>query len=221
MNSDTWHAVDAYFEQHFTAGDPVLEEVLRVSEEAGLPAIAVSPCHGKLLHILARSIRAERVLEVGTLGGYSTIWLARALPGHGRVVTIEHDPKHAEVARRNFETAGIAEQVDLREGKGVDVLAALQAASPAPFDLVFLDADKENNPRYFELVRPMARAGALLICDNIVRNGAIADGSTADPMVQGQQQFCTLLHGQNDLISTAIQTVGRKGYDGFSISLLQ
>jgi len=220
MDSNTWSAVDAYLESHFTQADPVMEAALALCEAQGLPPIQVAPCHGKLLHILALSIRAERILEIGTLGGYSTIWFARALSAPVCVVSIEHNAKHAAVARQNVEAAGFADRVEIREGAALAVLDALIEAGAAPFDLVFLDADKENNPNYLERVLKLVRRGALIVCDNIVRNGKIVDPDPEEAQIRGQQAYCARLRAEAGLVSTAVQTVGRKGYDGFAISVV-
>lgn len=209
-----WYAVDAFLEQHLLPADPVLEEVLRASGRAGLPEIAVSPLQGKLLHLLAAATGARRVLEVGTLGGYSTSWLARALPEDGELVSIELDDRHAQVARSNLETAGLGGQVTVMVGPAADVLPTLSG----PFDLAFLDADKAGNADYVRLCLPLLRPGALLVVDNVVRQGAVLDADSDDASVQGVHRLLALLRDEPRLDATAVQTVGSKGWDGFVLA---
>ncbi|GMV26081.1 MAG: O-methyltransferase [Phycisphaerae bacterium] len=213
-----WTDVDAYFADHLIGPDPVLEEVLRSADRAGLPAIHVSPAQGRLLNILAASINARRILEIGTLAGYSTICLARALPPAGRITTIESVPLHAQIARRNFQNAGIADRVDLREGLALDVLAKVEAAGHDPFDLVFIDADKQNIPAYFEVSIRLTRPGGLIIVDNVVRDGSVIDASSTDPNVQGVRRFVDAASHDPRIRMTVTQTVGAKGYDGFALA---
>ncbi|MCM3342459.1 O-methyltransferase [Paenibacillus sp. MER TA 81-3] len=219
-NFDKWTAVDRYFTNLLVPSDPVLDSVLAANAAAGLPPIDVSPNQGKLLHLLARVQCARNVLEIGTLGGYSTIWLARALPQDGRVVTLEADLKHAEVARANIQRAGVADIVELRTGLAVDTLAQLEAEGSGPFDLIFIDADKPSNPEYFAWALKLSRQGSLIIGDNVVRGGAVLDEASDDPSVQGVRRFCELIAAEPRVSATAIQTVGSKGYDGFSIALV-
>jgi predicted O-methyltransferase YrrM len=188
--------------------------------QAGLPPSEVSPTQGKLLHLLARLQGARAILELGTLGGYSTIWLARALPSDGRLVTVEADPHRAEVARANVARAGVAELVEVRVGAALDALAQLAAEGGAPFDLVYLDADKRSNPEYLPWALRLARRGTLIVADNVVRGGAVADASSGDPDVQGVRRFLELLAAEPRVSATAIQTVGSKGYDGFALALV-
>ncbi len=189
MNDDQWTAVDRFISELLIPSDPALEATLRASVEAGLPAIQVSPAHGKLLHLLAKVRGAKAILEIGTLGGYSTIWLARALPAGGRLITLEADPKHAEVARANIAQAGLAGTVELRLGKALDVLPQLAVEKRGPFDLIFIDADKPSTPDYFAWALKLSRAGSLIITDNVVRKGALADADSADPSVRGMRRF--------------------------------
>jgi predicted O-methyltransferase YrrM len=219
--SEGWSAVDHYLAGKLLGDDPVLDAALRANEEGGLPAIDVSPVQGKLLHLLARASGARRILEIGTLGGYSTIWLARAVPEDGRVVTLEIDPRHAAVARANVDRAGIGARVDIRIGPALATLAALQAGDGAPFDLVFIDADKQNNANYVQAAIGLARAGALIIVDNVVREGRVLDAGSGDAMVQGTRRLFDMLAGEPRLDATAIQTVGVKKWDGLVVALVR
>ena len=217
---DQWTAVDRYITDMLVPSDPVLEAALQSSNAAGLPAINVAPNQGKLLHLLARIHGARAILEVGTLGGYSTIWLARALPKNGRLVTLEIDPKHAEVARENIRRAGFEHLVELCLGRALDTLKHLVAVDRGPFDLIFIDADKASIPDYFAWALKLSRPGTVIIVDNVVRKGAVADASTADPSVQGVRRFNELLAAESRVSATTIQTVGSKGYDGFTIAIV-
>ena len=220
MSQETWDAVDRYFVDLFVPPDPALEEALRASNEAGLPAINVAPNQGKLLNLLARIQGARKILEVGTLGGYSTIWLARALPPDGKLITLEADPKHADVARANIERAGLSWIVNVRLGRALDTLPQIEAEGHGPFDLVFVDADKPSNPDYFAWALKLTRPGSVLIFDNVVRRAAVIDGDLSDPGVQGTRRLNELLASDPRVDATAIQTVGIKGYDGFAIALV-
>jgi predicted O-methyltransferase YrrM len=217
---DRWTAVDRYFSDLLVPADPVLEAALAASTAAGLPAINVAPNQGKLLHLLARLQGARRILEIGTLGGYSTIWLARALPADGRLITLELEPKHAEVARANFARAGLAPVIELRVGSARDTLAAIAAEQGAPFDLIFIDADKASAAGYFSWALKLSRVGSLIIVDNVVRGGAVVDATSADPSVQGVRRFNQLLAAEKRVSATALQTVGSKGYDGFALAVV-
>jgi predicted O-methyltransferase YrrM len=216
----TWAAVDSYVVAQLTATDDVLEAVHHDSVAAGLPDIAVSPTQGKLLHLLTRAVGARRVLEVGTLGGYSTVWFARALTPGGRVVTLEIDPHHAEVARSNVAAAGLADLVEVRVGPALDTLAQLAAEGAAPFDLVFVDADKENNAAYVRLALALSRPGTVVVVDNVVRQGHVVDADSTDSRVQGTRALFDYLATEPRLDGTALQTVGAKGYDGFVLALV-
>jgi predicted O-methyltransferase YrrM len=218
---DQWTAVDRYIAEMLVAPDPALDAALKTSSAAGLPAINVSPNQGKLLQIFARLLGARMILEIGTLGGYSTIWMARALPPGGRLVTLEADPRHAELARANITRAGLEGIVDLRLGKALHTLPVVEADGIGPFDLVFIDADKANTPAYFTWALKLARVGALIVVDNVVRKGAIADAVTRDPDVQGMRRFYEMAAAERRVDATAIQTVGSKGYDGFSVALVR
>ncbi|KEQ25818.1 O-methyltransferase [Paenibacillus tyrfis] len=214
-----WTDVDSYFSDLLIAHDPMLEEALQNNTAAGLPPQDVAPNQGKLLHLLARIQRARTILEIGTLGGYSTIWLARALPADGRLITLESDPKHAEIARVNIARAGLSDVVEVRVGQALDLLQELDAESRC-FDMIFIDADKPNNPKYFEWALKLSRIGSMIIGDNVVRDGAVADADSTDPSVQGVRRFFELIASEPRVSATAIQTVGCKGYDGFAIALV-
>jgi predicted O-methyltransferase YrrM len=218
MSRERWAHVDAYLESLFGTVDSSLTAALRSSADAGLPDIAVSAGQGRLLHFLAGLGRARRILEIGTLGGYSTIWLARALASGGSLVTLERDPKHADVARRNLERAGLADRVDLRVGVALDTLAQLTAERAAPFDFVFLDADKPTYPEYLEAALELCAPGALIVADNVIRDGAVADDRSADPNVVGVRRFLERCASEPRLASVVLQTVGAKGYDGFLLA---
>jgi predicted O-methyltransferase YrrM len=220
MNQELWTAVDQYLVEQLIPADPVLESARQANAAAGLPAIDVSPVQGKLLHLLARMQRAERILEMGTLGGYSTIWLARALPPHGRLVTLEFQAKHVEVARQNLERAGLTSKVEMRQGPAATSLEQLHAEGAAPFDMIFVDADKRNNPVYLEWSLRLSRPGTLIVVDNVVRDGAVVDAQSEDPDIQGIRRFFEMLAKEPRLSATAIQTVGSKGYDGFVLALV-
>ncbi|MDR3402710.1 MAG: O-methyltransferase [Chthoniobacter sp.] len=221
MDSEqTWEAVDEYLSAQLGMNDAVLDHALKASAEGGLPEIQVSATQGKLLHLLARMQGARRILEMGTLGGYSTIWLARALPADGRLVTLEFDPKHAAVARANLVRADLDELVDVRVGPALETLPELAKEGGAPFDLIFIDADKENYPGYFQWAMRLARRGTMIIADNIVRQGGVIDPNHADPRVQGVRRFFDLVAAEPRVSATAIQTVGGKGYDGLAFVLV-
>jgi predicted O-methyltransferase YrrM len=216
MTQQQWDAVDEYFSGLVVGKDPALEAALEDSDTAGLPQIAVSPTHGKLLHLLATLRGARRILEIGTLGGYSTIWLARALPADGELVTLEYSAKHAEVARANIARAGLADRVEVRVGAALDTLPTLEG----PFDLVFIDADKPNNPDYVRWALRLTRPGSVIVVDNVVRDGRVADPGDTDPAVVGTRRVTELLATEPSVDATMIQTVGSKGYDGFAVALV-
>jgi predicted O-methyltransferase YrrM len=220
MAEDQWTEVDQYFSERLLPSDPVLDSALEDSAAAGLPAISVSPNQGKLLQILAQLVDARAILEIGTLGGYSTIWLARGLRSGGHLITLELDPKHAEVARLNLAKAGLMDVVEVRVGNALERLPQLSAERRGPFDLIFIDADKQNIPAYFEWALRLSRPGGLIVVDNVVRGGAVIDADSTDPSVQGVRRFVELLRAEKRVSGTAIQTVGIKGYDGFAIMLV-
>jgi len=211
-----WSKVDRYLDGLFVGEDAALDAALAASDAAGLPSIAVSPTQGKLLFLLARMIGAKRILEIGTLGGYSAIWMARALPDEGRLVTLEYSAKHAEVAKSNIARAKLAGRVDIRVGPALQTLPALDG----PFDLVFIDADKPNNPAYLEWALKLTRKGSLIVGDNVVREGRVLQRGAKDASVQGVQRFNELMAKEPRLAATAIQTVGAKGHDGLAIALV-
>ena len=216
MSSHDWDGVDRYLGRTLVVDDPVLEAVLGASDEAGLPPIAVSPLQGRFLGLVARAVGARRILEVGTLGGYSAIWLARGLGDGGRLVTAELQPHHAEVARANLERAGLADRVEVRVGPAAQTLRALAREGAEPFDLVFIDADKSGYAEYFALVLDLVRVGAVIVADNVVRDGEVADATSADEAVRGVRRFLERVGREPRVEATAIQTVGVKGYDGFA-----
>jgi len=217
MSQHEWSAVDRYYEDLLVPADPALDAALRsAAEELGWREGSVSPTQGLLLYLLARACRARAILEIGTLGGYSTIWLARALPAGGRLVTLEADPEHARVARASVGHAGLAEVVEVVVGRALDTLPGLVG----PFDLVFLDADKEHNPEYLRWALDLSRPGAVIVADNVVRGGSVLDEASDDPTVRGLRRFNELLAADPRVSATAIQTVGTKGWDGFAIAVV-
>ena len=218
MNQDSWNAVDRYFDNGLGTRDEALDAALAASDAAGLPAIAVAPNQGKLLYLLALMQGAKSMLEVGTLGGYSSIWLARALPKGGRLVTLEVDPHHAKVARANIDRAGVGDRVDIRVGPALDTLAQMASENFGPVDLTFIDADKENNTPYFDWALKMSRNGAVIVVDNVVRRGAVADAHSDDSAVLGVRRLVDRIASEPRVAATAIQTVGIKGYDGLLIA---
>jgi predicted O-methyltransferase YrrM len=220
MEGELWTAVDCYLGDLLVSADPALEAALTASAAAGLPAINVSPVQGKLLHLLARAIGARNVLEIGTLGGYSTIWLARVLPDGGRLISLEADAKHAEVAGANIARAGMENKVEVRLGLALDLLPGLAAEIREPFDFVFIDADKPNNAAYFDWALKLSRPGSIIVVDNVVRDGDVIDAASDSPTVQGVRRFLERLAAEPRVSATAIQTVGTKGYDGFAIALV-
>jgi predicted O-methyltransferase YrrM len=220
MSQDQWTAVDTHFSRVLHTGDDVLDAALAASDAAGLPQINVTSNQGKFLMLLARMTDARRILEIGTLGGYSTIWLGRGIPGDGRIVTLELVQKHADVAQRNLERAGLDAITEIRVGKATDSLRQLIDDGTEPFDLVFIDADKASLPDYLEGSLRLSRPGTVIIADNVVRRGEVANPDTTDSDVRGVQRYLELVGADPRLESTAIQTVGAKGYDGFAISLV-
>lgn len=220
MNPEQWTAVDRYISDMLVPPDAALDAALAASTDAGLPQIAVAPNQGKLLQILVRLRNAKRILEIGTLGGYSTIWMARALPRGGRLITLEVDPKHAEVARGNIAHAGLAPVVTIHVGPALETLPRLAAEGAGPFDLTFIDADKANIPSYFEWAVKLASPRALIIVDNVIRDGAIVDAKSEDPSVIGVRKLNEMLRDDPRVTATTIQTVGVKGYDGLTIAML-
>jgi predicted O-methyltransferase YrrM len=225
MSQSRWSEVDAYVEQMLIGEDTALEAALQASEDAGLPPIALTPAQGKLLHLLARIHGARAILELGTLGGYSTIWLARALPAEGRLITLELNADYARVAAANIERAGLSDLIKINVGPALDGLRALIDERGGPFDLVFIDADKQRTPEYFELALELTRPGSVIVTDNVVRDGELVDADSDDPGVRGMRRFHELLasdrSGARRVSATTIQTVGAKGYDGFTVALVE
>lgn len=218
--NELWTSVDRYVNETVARNDEVLEAAMKANAAAGLPNIDVTPSQGKLLHVLALASGAKRVLEIGTLGGYSTIWLARALGRGGRVVTLEFEPKHAEVARKNLKRAGVAKKVEIRVGAAADSLARLHEEGVKVFDLIFIDADKQNNAVYLDWALKLAKRGTVIVVDNVVREGALADAGSSDPAIVGTRAMFERMGSEPRLVATAVQTVGSKGYDGFAIGVV-
>jgi predicted O-methyltransferase YrrM len=219
MSDATWISVDRFLTDLIVRPSAALDAAIEANKAAKLPSIDVSPPQGKLLRLLAEAIQARRILEIGTLGGYSTIWLAQALPADGRLISLEAEPRHAEVARANIARAGFADKVEVRVGRAIDALPAL-ANDGEPFDLAFIDADKVSTIEYFTWALRMVRRGGLILVDNVVRNGALVDGDSADPNVQAMRRFCAVLASTPGVLATVIQTVGAKGYDGLAVVLV-
>jgi predicted O-methyltransferase YrrM len=220
MALEEWTAVERYLSSVLVPRDAAVDGAIRASKEAGLPEIQVSELEGRLLHLLARLQNARAILEIGTLGGFSTILLARALAPGGRMISLEFDPKHAEVARANIARAGLADAVEIRVGRALDTLPRLAAEGRGPFDLVFIDADKPSNPDYFAWAMQLTRKGSLILMDNVVRDGAVADGASEDASVRGTRRALEMMAAEPRVIATAIPTVGGKGYDGFAVALV-
>ena len=221
MTEEVWTRVESYISDMLVRPDRALDAALAASDASGLPAISVSPNQGKLLQMLAVMVGAKRILEIGTLGGYSTIWMARALPPGGRLVTLEADRKHAELARRNIDAAGVGALVDIEIGTALETLPRIAAAARDPFDLIFIDADKTNTVPYFDWALKLSRPGTVVVVDNVVRQGAVADAASSDRDVQGMRRFYERAAHEPRVVATAIQTVGSKGYDGFAIAIVK
>lgn len=215
-----WTEVDRYFCDLLVPSDEVLEAALAANRQAGLPAIDVSPLQGKFLDILVRISGARRILEIGLLGGYSTIWMARALPEGGRIISLEVNPRHAEVARANLLNAGVLDRVDIRVGRAIDTLPILESSGAGPFDLIFIDADKPSNADYLAWALKLSRPGTLIVTDNVVRDGKVVQATNADGDVQGVRRFTEMMAAEPRLSATVLQTVGAKGYDGFALAVV-
>ena len=215
-----WAETDTYFEALLVEEAPVLRSALDASKKAGLPDIAVSPSQGKFLHLLTRIKGARTVLEIGTLGGYSTIWMARALPEGGRLVTLEYEQTHADIARANLQKAGLDGLVDIRVGAALETLPELEAEQAGPFDLIFIDADKPNNPHYLTWSLKLSRPGTVIVADNVVRDGAVLDTDSDDENVRGIRRFSDMVAAEPRLDATVIQTTGCKGHDGFMLAVV-
>jgi len=220
MTEQLWTAVDQYTTDLLLSPDPVLDAALADCSAAGLPSISVSPSQGKLLMLLAKLGGAAQILEIGTLGGYSSIWMARALPPGGRLISLEANPKHVEVARANIARAGLAEMVEVRLGDARTSIQQLAAEGRGPFDLIFIDADKQSIPHYLEWSLKLSRRGSLIVVDNVIRDGALIEASSEDPNVQGARRMHEMLAAEPRVSATTIQTVGSKGYDGFTLVLV-
>jgi len=220
MGQEVWEAVDKFLDKMMIPHDPALEDALAAAAAAKLPAIQVSSVQGKFLQLLARILGARNILEIGTLGGYSTLWMARALPEGGRIITLEADPKHADVAKKNFARAGVESKVELRLGKALDTLPQVAAEGLGPFDLFFIDANKSNMPEYFEWSLKLARKGSVIIADNVVREGVILDEKSKDADIQGIRRFLEMVGKEKRVSGTALQTVSTKNYDGFALVLV-
>jgi predicted O-methyltransferase YrrM len=219
MTERVWTEVDDYISGLLVGADPVLDGAQAAGDKAGLPQIAVAPNQGKMLNLIARVHGARRILEIGTLAGYSTIWLARALPADGKLITLEYDPHHAEVATANIAAAGLADRVEVKVGAALDTLPTI--ADDGPFDLFFIDADKVNNPKYFQWALDHSRPGSVIIVDNVVRSGLVLDATSTDPSVVGTRELFSALANEPRVSATVVQTVGEKGYDGFALVLVE
>lgn len=218
MNQHLWETVDQYLTDVLVPSDAVLDHAIQTSKAAGLPPHQIAPNQGQFLQLLAQMQGANRILEIGTLGGYSTIWLARALPADGCLVTLEVNPQYAEIAAKNIAKSGLATRVDIRVGQAINTLSQLSQEGVTPFDFIFIDADKPNNPEYLRWSLKLSRPGTVIVGDNVVRNGEVINRDSSDPKVQGIRQFLELIALEHRLSATAIQTVGSKGYDGFAIA---
>jgi len=221
MNNTIFSSVDNYISNLLITPDPALTNTEAAIDAAGIPSISVSPNQGKFLHILARLCQAKKILEVGTLGGYSTIWMARALPENGKLITLEIDPTHAAVAQKNIENAGLEHIVDIRIGKAIDLLPELQASGAGPFDMIFIDADKPPYAEYFQWAIKLSRPGTLIVTDNVIREGKVLDPDNNDPMVAGARRFNQALADSDAVTATIIQTVGSKEHDGMAIAIVK
>lgn len=221
MSQELWTAVDEYIQRMLIPPDPALDAALDASAEAGLPEIHVAPNQGMMLHMLARMQHPKRILEVGTLGGYSTIWLAMALAPDGHMISLEYEPKHAQVAQENITRAGLADRVEIRVGRAIDSLAQLAAEGLDSFDLIFIDADKPSNPDYFRWALALSRPGTLIVVDNVVRDGRIVDEGSTDGSVRGVREMFDVIAAEPRVDATAVQTVGAKGYDGLLLALVK
>ncbi|UTH75730.1 O-methyltransferase [Chromobacterium sp. IIBBL 290-4] len=221
MTDTNWTRLDAYYSEQLVKQDDALQAALDDSAAAGLPAIQVPPNQGKFLNLLARIHGAKRILEIGTLGGYSAIWLARALPADGKLVTLEFEPRHVEIAAANLRRAGVADKVEILQGDAAASLRRLIEQQAAPFDFIFIDADKPNNPLYLELALQLSRPGTVIVGDNVARQGEVGNAASADPAIQGIRRFIELMGDNPRLSATAVQTVGAKGYDGFALAIVE
>ena len=220
MSQDIWSAVDNYIDGQLALNDAALDASIIANASGGLPAIDITASQGKLLQMIARLAGARRILEIGTLGGYSTIWLARALPADGKLITLEYDPTHAAVAKSNIERAGLSKIVDVRIGAALDTLPAIESENGGPFDLFFIDADKVNNPNYLEWAIKLSRKGSVIVVDNVVREGGLADANSSDEAIIASRKVVETIGRDPRLDGTVMQTVGTKGYDGFAVAMV-
>ncbi|SEP55723.1 O-methyltransferase [Piscibacillus halophilus] len=220
-NSKVWEDVDIYFSDHLKTSDIVMDSILKENLEAGLPAIDVSPNQGKFLYLLTKLKGAKHILEIGTLGGYSTVWFGRALPNDGHLISLEYSQKHAKVAEENIRNAGLEHKIEIMIGPALDTLPTLKGKGFSTFDLIFIDADKPNNPSYLKWALELSKPGTVIIVDNVVRNGRVADDNSEEPSVVGTRQMVELLSKESRIETTAIQTVGIKGYDGFVLGIVK
>ncbi|MFE4133282.1 O-methyltransferase [Peribacillus sp. YIM B13482] len=219
--SGIWNDVDLYFSNKLHTEDPIMNSILKANAEAGLPAIDVSPNQGKFLHLLAKISGAKNILEIGTLGGYSSVWLARALPEDGRLITLEYEAKHAKVAEANIKNAGLADNIHIMVGAALKTLPTLKEKGLSGFDLIFIDADKPNNPEYLKWALELSRPGTVIVVDNVIRDGKVIDQDSKDTSVMGVRTFIDRLSEEPRIDSTVLQTVGMKGYDGFVIGIVK
>jgi predicted O-methyltransferase YrrM len=215
-----WASIDRYFGDLLAPSDEPLKAALKANRKARLPAIDVSPLQGKFLQVLIQMTQAQRVLEIGTLGGYSTIWMARALPKRGRIISLEFRPRHAEVARANLQCAGLLNRVDIRVGPALESLPVLKASGAGPFDLIFIDADKENNPQYLQWALKLSRRGTVIVVDNIARQGSVLEAKSSKPDIVGTRRCLEMMAAEPRLCAVALQTVGVKGLDGFALAVV-
>ncbi|PRB00590.1 methyltransferase [Chryseobacterium sp. MYb7] len=220
MNQQLFEKVDHYISNLVAPEDHFLQETIQSLDDASMPQISITPTQGKFLQVMMRMCKAKRVLELGTLGAYSTIWMARAIPADGKVITIEYDPHHADIASRNIAKAGLSDQIDLRVGKAMDLLKELIAKNEEAFDFIFIDADKPPYTEYFELALKLSHSGTVIVCDNIIREGKVLDENTSDERVKGVQRFNKMLASNPKVTATIMQTVGAKEYDGMSIAVV-
>lgn len=219
--ANIWAKVDAYIVERLVGVDPDQEQTLKDNAANGLPAIDVSAPQGKFLNLLVRMTGARKILEIGTLGGYSTIWMARALPEGGRLISLEYEPRHAETAKANIARAGFADRVEVRTGAAAETLPVLATEGAGPFDFIFIDADKPSNPIYLDWALKLSRPGTVVVLDNVVRDGAVIDAGSADPSIIGTRKGFDVFAGNPRFDATALQTVGSKGYDGFAIAIVR
>ena len=221
MDQEIFSKVDQYISQMLAPEDKVLQDTIKSLDDEKMPQISVTANQGKFLQVIALMCNAKRVLELGTLGGYSTIWLARSIPDDGKIVTVEFDPHHANIANQNIKNAGLSEKVDLRVGKAMDIMLEIKEAKEEPFDLIFIDADKPPYAEYFEMALSLSHPGTVIICDNVIREGKVLDENSTDDRVKGVQRFNKMLASNKSVTATILQTVGAKEYDGMAIAVVK